>query len=111
MKPAEIGMLATFGIGRVYIYSLFITSSKINVARKPKIAIISTGNELATADNNSRPGLIFDSNRPMLMAAINDCGGIVVDIGIVPDKQKTLEDTLLLALKSADIVLSTGGVR
>lgn len=79
IRPAEIGMLATFGY------------STVNVIRKPKIAVLSTGNELVDLlDHNilnseKASSCIYDSNRPMLLAAIKDIGADAVDFGVVYD--------------------------
>lgn len=83
LTPPEIGLLATLGITKVKVYSL------------PKVAILSTGDELhphTTAPNTLPAGSIRDSNRPMLFSAVqtvdpNWAGGIF-DLGIAKDKME-----------------------
>ncbi|UZJ52859.1 hypothetical protein CBS101457_002179 [Exobasidium rhododendri] len=100
----EIGTLAFLGYSSVRVY------------RKPKVAILSTGNELydvktaqGTADEDAWGFRIFDSNRPSLSAALEGAGFDVLDLGITTDDVGSTLDMLNRGLEEADVVLSTGG--
>ncbi len=85
---------------------------QIKVYRQPKIAIISTGNELVSLDN-SQPlqlGQIIDSNLYALSALITQAGAIAIPFGAVADHKLELEKVMQQAIATADIVISTGGV-
>lgn len=84
--------------------------TQLNVYRRPKVAIFSTGNELVTPDQVLQPGQIVDSNQYALTAFVASRGGVPVSLGIVRDEPEVLKETILQAISSADIVLSTGGV-
>lgn len=99
----EIGTLAFLGVG------------EINVIRKPRVAILSTGNELydvATQSANEKDAWgfrVFDANRPSLTAALRAAGFEVVDLGIVGDSVEATLAALKRGLEEADVVISTGG--
>lgn len=97
LRPADIGLLAS--VGRSYVL----------VHQQPRVAILSTGNELAEVDSPLRPGQIVNSNAYTLAAAVREAGGQPVPLAIARD---TLDETRA-ALGEAvrhDAVLSTGGV-
>ena len=83
---------------------------KLSVYRRPRVAILSTGDELATPDQPLQPGQIVDSNQYALAAFVAQLGGIPQALGIVPDQPEALKIAITQAIYSADIVLSTGGV-
>ncbi len=83
---------------------------KLPVYRRPRVAILSTGDELATPDQPLQPGQIVDSNQYALAAFVAQLGGIPQALGIVPDQPEALKNAITQAISSADIVLSTGGV-
>ena len=83
---------------------------KLSVYRRPRVAILSTGDELATPDQPLQPGQIVDSNQYALAAFVAQLGGIPQALGIVPDQPEALKNAITQAISSADIVLSTGGV-
>ena len=97
MRPQDMSALAGVGI------------THINVYEKPRIAIISTGNEIVSADSTPAPGQIRDSNSYNLEGLIQLAGGISVKKGIIPDEYTRLRDTLNEAIKDCDLVLMTGG--
>lgn len=93
----------------------FLGYSTVKVFRKPKVAILSTGNELyditSSQDikNNAWGFRVFDSNRPSLSAALFSAGFEVVDLGITGDDLNDTLNKLNKGLEEADVVLSTGG--
>ena len=84
--------------------------TKLTVYRRPRVAILSTGNELVTPEQPLQPGQIVDSNQYALAAFVISQGGIPLRQGIVPDQREILKEAIASAVASADIVLSTGGV-
>lgn len=83
---------------------------QLTVYRRPKVAILSTGDELVPPDRALQPGQIVDSNQYALAAFVASQGAIPTRLGIVPDRPDILKDKIAQAIASADIVLSTGGV-
>lgn len=98
LGPAEIGLLATVGVAQVAVYPA------------PRVAILSSGDELVEAGAPLGPGQIHDSNRPTLAAAVAALGGVVVDLGIAGDAQASLAAAVARGLEEADILLTSGGV-
>jgi len=98
LNPPEIAILAATGCSEVEVY------------RRPRVAILSTGDELVTPDRILKPGQIVDSNQYALAAFVTQAGGIPIWIGIVPDDRAKLTAAMSKAIESADFVLSTGGV-
>jgi molybdopterin molybdotransferase len=84
--------------------------TQLNVYRRPRVAILSTGNELVTPDQALKPGQIVDSNQYALAAFVTLSGAVPIVRGIVPDEPELLQEAIAQAISSADIVLSTGGV-
>ena len=98
LNPPEIAILAATGCSEVEVY------------RRPRVAILSTGDELVTPDRTLKPGQIVDSNQYALAAFVTQAGGIPICMGIVPDDRAKLTAAMSEAIASADFVLSTGGV-
>lgn len=98
LGPAEIGLLATAGVTDALVYP------------RPKVAVLSTGDELVEPGTSLGPGQIRDSNRAMLIAAIQAVGGEAVDLGISGDDQASLEASVQRGLANADVLLTSGGV-
>ena len=97
--PAETGMLAALGVGKIKIY------------KKPRVGIISTGDELAEIGDKLRPGKIRNSNSYSLYASILDAAALPFNFGVVSDKMKKIKDKIRQALKSGiDMLLISGGV-
>jgi molybdopterin molybdotransferase len=97
IRPQDMAALASMGITRI---SVFV---------KPRVAIISTGNEIVPADTVPGPGQIRDSNSYNLEGLISQAGGIAVKKGILPDEYDRLRKALEEALSDCHIVLFTGG--
>ncbi len=97
LGPAEIALLASLGV------------SPARVTRRPRVAILATGNELERLGEPLRPGQIYDSNTPYLIAAVTRAGATPVSLGVARD----LEDDLRAKLGAArgfDLLLTSGGV-
>ena len=84
--------------------------SEIPVYRLPRVAILSTGDELVTPEQPLQPGQIVDSNQYALASFVANNGAIPIRLGIIPDEPAALKQAIARAVKSADFVLSTGGV-
>jgi molybdopterin molybdotransferase len=97
IRPAQIGMLASLG------YSL------VSVHRRPRVAIIATGDELVDIKNDLPPGRIVNSNSYALAAQVLACGGEPLMLGIARDKKSVLQRKFKKA-RSADLIISSGGV-
>jgi molybdopterin molybdotransferase len=98
LKPADLGLIASLGI------------ASVEVVRRLRVALFSTGNELRTLGQPLEPGCIYDSNRYSLMGALQRLGVEVIDLGLVPDEPAALQRTLDTAVAQADVVLTSGGV-
>ncbi len=96
LTSRETGVLAALGLAR------------ISVVRRPRVAIVSTGDELISAGTPMRPGLVYDSNAVILADAVRELGGEPMPLGIVPDDRAALEAALGRALEY-DLVLLSGG--
>ena len=97
LGPAEIGLLATLG------------HSPVRVHRRPRVAILSTGNELADLGEEPGPGQIPNSNSYSLMAQAREAGAIPVNLGIARDELPAIERRVQSA-RQADVLLSSAGV-
>ena len=82
----------------------------VPVYRRPRVAILSTGDELVDIHQPLGPGQIVDSNRYALAALIAQTGAIPIPMGIVPDQQAATRQAIANALDQADMVISSGGV-
>ncbi|HPE06979.1 MAG TPA: molybdopterin molybdotransferase MoeA [Smithellaceae bacterium] len=97
LRPGHIGMLAALG------------KSFVSVHQKPRVAILSTGDELVDIETDPPPGKIVNSNSYSLAAQILECGGIPIMMGIGRDKKAELVEKFQIA-RRADVILSSGGV-
>ncbi|HZW37589.1 MAG TPA: gephyrin-like molybdotransferase Glp [Candidatus Deferrimicrobiaceae bacterium] len=97
MRPQDMSALASLGITRIEVFA------------RPRVAIISTGNEIVPADTVPGPGRIRDSNSYNLEGLITQAGGVPVRKGIIPDDYARLRDALDTAIRDCAIVLMTGG--
>lgn len=85
-------------------------ATHIQTTQKPKIAIISTGDELVSPGQDRKPGQIFESNRHMLASMVQACGGIPILYPITMDSMSSTKDVLQKASSEADLLLTTGGI-
>ncbi|HHY47815.1 MAG TPA: molybdopterin molybdotransferase MoeA [Firmicutes bacterium] len=97
LGPGHIGALAALGIREVY------------VSRRPRVAIVSSGDEVVDVLQVPGPGQVRDINSCALAAAVSRLGGVPMNLGIVPDDPVRLEETLERALMGADMVILSGG--
>jgi molybdopterin molybdotransferase len=84
--------------------------AEVQVYQRPKVVIISTGDELVSPEQPLQPGQIVNSNQYALAALVQQWGGEAICLEIVPDQPAALAATMQQAIDQADIVLSTGGV-
>jgi molybdopterin molybdotransferase len=97
MRPAEIGGLMALGI------------LKVNVVRKIRVGLISTGDEVIDPSQSPRPGQVRDVNSYTLSALIEKTGGIAKRYGIVSDVFDSLKNVAAHALAECDVVIITAG--
>jgi putative molybdopterin biosynthesis protein len=97
LTSREIGMLAACGF------------ASVSVVRRPKVAVLGTGDELVQPGDPLRPGAVYDSNSPIIAAAVTEAGGEPVMFGAYPDDARALEAALQRALAACEIVLLSGG--
>ncbi|ABS39893.1 gephyrin-like molybdotransferase Glp [Clostridium botulinum] len=97
LRPYEIGVLSSLGI------------TKVPVCRKPKVAIISTGDEIVDPNKEPNLGEVRDINSYLLQASIIEDGGIPINYGIIRDDFNLLKNTVEKAIEDTDIVLISGG--
>ena len=98
LRPADIGLISSLGIGEVTVY------------RKLRVAFFSTGDELVSIGTQPKEGQIFDSNRYTLHGMLTRLGCEVLDMGVVRDEPALLEKAFRDAASAADVVITSGGV-
>jgi molybdopterin molybdotransferase len=97
LGPGEIGIIAALG------------HAALSVHRRPRVAILSTGDELVGVDVVPGPGQIVNANSYALAAQVRRVGAVPVAVGIAPDRREPLVESLRRALQ-ADVLLTSGGV-
>jgi molybdopterin molybdotransferase len=98
VRPAELGLIASLGIGEVTVY------------RKLRVAFFSTGDELVSIGHPLDPGEIYDSNRYSLYGMLSRLPCEILDLGVVRDDPTLLEAAFRRAAADADVVITSGGV-
>jgi len=97
LGPFEIGILAALGYNRVNVYI------------PPRIAVISTGNEVVAPGKDLRLGQVYDFNGYAITAYLRSLGARAEYLGVVPDDEEVLRDVLTYAVSQYDIVVTSGG--
>jgi molybdopterin molybdotransferase len=98
LRPQDVALAAAFGL------------TEIDVTRRIRVAVFSTGDELVSPGGPRKPEQLFDSNRFMLMAMLARLGCEVGDLGILGDDRASLADGLKQVAGRHDLILTTGGV-
>ncbi len=98
LGPAELGLAAALGFPRLPVF------------RRPRVALMSTGDELVEVGGKPGRGQIVDSNRWALLAALREAGADVKGLGIGPDEPDALRKLVLDALREVDALVTSGGV-
>ncbi|MBO9406413.1 molybdopterin molybdenumtransferase MoeA [Shimia sp. R9_1] len=97
VTPSDLALIAATGCSGLSVYA------------RLRVAVISTGDELAEAGSEAREDQIFDANRPMLLGMIAQFGFTPVDMGRAPDDREALRSFLDQAAEQADMILTSGG--
>jgi molybdopterin molybdotransferase len=95
--PPEIGILATLG------------RTQVAVGRRPRVAVLSTGNELADLGTEPTPAQIPNSNTYSLMAQIVEAGGLPINLGVAPDRLEAIAERVARGAE-ADVLVTSAGV-
>ena len=98
LTPQALGLAA--GVG----------AATLELVRRPRVALLSTGDELVMPGEPLKPGAIYNSNRFMLRALLQAAGCDCSDLGIVPDRLQATREALRRAAQGHDLILSSGGV-
>ena len=98
MRPQDVALAAAFGL------------TSLDVVRRLRVAVFSTGDELASPGTARAAAQLFDSNRFMLMAMLRRLGCEISDLGILRDERMSLTGALKQAAGRHDLILTTGGV-
>jgi len=98
LTPAHLGVLASLGYARVPVFP------------RPRVGVLSTGDELVEGAGELRPGRIRDSNRPTLLALVHQSGFTPVDLGLVRDDETTIATAVERGLTTCDALVTSGGV-
>ncbi|MYM73364.1 molybdenum cofactor guanylyltransferase [Duganella sp. FT134W] len=98
LRPADLGLIASLGIANV------------TVRRKLRVAFFSTGDELRSVGEKLEAGCVYDSNRYTLFGMLQRLGCDIIDMGVVRDDPHALETALREAAKTADAIITSGGV-
>ena len=98
LSAAHVGVAASVGAAQLAVY------------RRLRVALFSTGDELAMPGEALKPGGIYNSNRYTLRALLEGLGCVVADLGIVPDSREATRAALRAAAAGNDLILTSGGV-
>jgi molybdopterin molybdotransferase len=98
LRPADLGLIASLGIGEV------------TVRRRVRVAFFSTGDELRGIGETLDTGCVYDSNRYTLFGMLTRLGCEIIDMGVVRDQPEALEAALRSACAQADAIITSGGV-
>ncbi len=98
LGPAELGLIGT------------VNRPTFKAVRRPRIAIVSTGDEIVEPGGEAKPGQIYDSNRFSLVSAVRRAYAEPVSLGIAPDTKEELRELIRTALANYDGLITSGGV-
>ena len=98
LGPGHLGVLASVGL------------QVVEVIRRPRVGVVSTGDELVDDGSSLEPGQIRDSNRRTLLALVAEAGWEAVDLGIAVDDIDAIRDAFVSGAERCDAILSSGGV-
>ncbi len=98
LGAGHLGVLASVGL------------QTVEVIRRPRVGVVSTGDELVDDGRALQPGQIRDSNRRTLLTLVAEAGWEAVDLGIAVDDMETIRDAFVSGAESCDAILSSGGV-
>lgn len=98
LSTAQLPLIASLGVATVQVY------------RRLKVAVFSTGDELQTIGQPLKAGQIYDTNRFAVRLMLEKLGCEVLDLGVIPDSPEKLRETFKKADQEADLVISSGGV-
>ena len=98
VRPAVAGVLAS------------VNARRVSVFRTPRVAVLSTGDELINDGSPLRPGQFRESNKTMLLPLVAESGCEAIDLGVVRDDEAALEEILRDAASSYDAIITSGGV-
>jgi molybdopterin molybdotransferase len=98
LGAAELGLAAALGFPRLRVH------------RRPRVALMSTGDELVEVGQEPGPGQIIDSNRWALLAALREAGTEVTVLGLAPDRPEPLREMVVGALRDHEVLVTSGGV-
>lgn len=98
LGAGHLGVLASLGRQSIRAY------------RRPRVGVMSTGDELVEGPDELRPGQIRDSNRITLLSLVKEAGLEPVDLGLIPDNEKQIRAALERGVESCDAVITSGGV-
>jgi molybdopterin molybdotransferase len=98
LRPQDVGLAASVGV------------TSLHVSRKLRVALFSTGDELAEPGERLKPGAIYDANRFAIMGMLQQLGCEVTDLGILPDRREVIRLSLSAAAQDHDLLITSGGV-
>ena len=96
--PAQMGVLASLGI------------ASVSIRRKPRVAVFSSGDEIRSIGETLEGNQIYDSNRYTISGMLEKLSVEVVDLGVIPDTQEIIEQTLKSVASEVDMIITSGGV-
>ncbi len=97
LNPQDIGLMA--GIGK----------TDVSVSRQPRVALISSGNEIIPVEATPKPGEVRDINRYAISSMVRETGGLTLFLGIAKDRFEDLKEKIEFGLRESDMVVITGG--
>jgi molybdenum cofactor synthesis domain-containing protein len=98
LTPGHLGVLASIGLTQVVVHG------------RPRVGVLSTGDELRDGPGELQPGQIRDANRHALLALVREAGAAAIDLGLVRDDESAVEDALQRGVEGCDLLITSGGV-